>query len=353
MPITSGTYDFCTPQNVELIEEAFQRAGTPQSEIDGEKVKTGLRSMNFILQGWINKGLMLFTIRQNMLALKPNQYAYNLPLHVSDILEATMRTSRRMLGGTASASSGVAQNAFDNNENTACTQSAPNGNISYSWGSTRFQIAMVGVQSNATLDYTLVCEYSFDGATWTSSLSIPIQSYPVGIVQWLVIPAPLNSNYFRIRETGGATLNIQELYFNTLVNDVMMSRVAREIWIAFPNKNQPGQPSNFYVDRQINPIVNIYPAPNTYFNNMFYTSIKQIQDIGTLANTAEVPTRFIPALCSTLAYVLYLKRPDFDANKATSLLNMATTDYQDAYTEDRERVPLQIYSDYSSGYLQS
>lgn len=350
---TSGTYTFSSPENQEIITEAYERVGVLPDLITAQKIQTAERSINLTLQSWVNRGLNLWTVKQGMLALNNNQQSYVLPNNAIDILEATTRTSTRNLGGTAATSAGgVAQNAFDANAATACTQTSSDGNISYTWGVSSFAISMVGVQSNSTLDYTLECEYSSDGITWVTALSIPVQTYTSSTISWFAIPVAVPASYFRIRETGGETLDIQELYFNTNVDDTVMSVMSRSEYVALPNKSQTGRPSSYYVDRQISPVVYLWPTPNTMYNNMFYTFTQSIQDIGSMTNTADIPARFLEALSSELAYRLAIKE-NTDLNKVGLLKGEAAEQYTVAGSEDRARVPLRVYGDYMQGWTQS
>lgn len=349
---TSGTYNFGSTISEQFIIDAYERCGILPDIITVEQIQSAQRSINLLLSEWINRGLNLWTVKQSMLNLIANQNAYTLPTATSDVLEATIRTSTRNLGGTAfSSAGGNASNAFDNNPNTACTQTAPNGYISYNWGTNvQYAINMVGIQSNATLTYTLVCEYSNDGATWFQVLAIPAQTYTIGINAWFVVPVPTLGQYFRVRETGGATLNIQELYFNTSLQDTVVTRLSRAEYIALPIKNQTGRPTSFYVDRQNNPVIYLWPTPTSQYNNLFYTRVEQIQDIGQMTNMADIPQRFYEALTAGAAVKLAIKY-------MPTRLEMLRQEYEMAFNlaarEDSERVPLRIYGDYTQGWTRS
>jgi len=349
---TSDEYNFGSPENQELITDAYERVGILPDLLTAQKVQTANRSINFALQSWINRGLNLFTVKQGMIGLVNNQNAYTLPNYGIDILEATVRTSVRNLGGTAASSAGgTAAFAFDDNPLTACTQTSANGNISYNWGTSTYAISMVGITSFVTRDYTISVEYSVNGTDWVSAGSQPLQTYTAHELLWFVVPVPVPASYFRVRETGGAILNIEELYFNTNINDTVITRCSRAEYIAYPNKNQTGRPSNFYVDRQINPVVYLYLSPNSTYNNMFYTFTQQIQDVGVLTNTVEIPARFLEALTAELAFRLAIKEQKLDL--APTLLVEAEKQYMLAGMEDRERVPLRIYGNNMQGWAQS
>lgn len=351
MSVTSGTFSFLSPQVATIVEEAFDRIGILPNVITEHNVTTALRSINCILSSWINRELNLWTVKQGMLALTNGQTAYQLSAPTSTILEATLRTSNRALGGTAfSSAGGVASNAFDGNPNTACTQNAPNGYISYNWNTAQFTIAMVGIQSNANLTYTLVAEYSNDNINWFNALTIPSQTYATGALNWFVIPVPTPSSVFRIRETGGATLNIQELYFNVLIYDTIINPISRAEWMSLPQKNQTGRPSSFYLDRQIVPTVYLWPTPNSLFNNLFYTFVETMQDIGNLINIPQIPPRFVEPLIAKLAHSLSVKRPEMGLDRINYLEVLSEKELTLAMAEDRERVPLRIYGDFTQGW---
>jgi hypothetical protein len=319
------------------------------SLISLEKINTAARSINYILQSWLNKGLNLFTVKIGMLGLVPGKTSYILPNQGVDILEACLRTSARNLGGTAASSAGgTAANAFDGNINTACTQTVPNGNISYDWGVGLYAITMVGITSFVAATYTLVCEY-YNGSTWNIALSIPEQSYGEKELLWFDVPIPVPATRFRIRETNGATLDIAELYFNTNVQDRILTRSSRYEYMSYPDKARQDTPTTFWVNRQITPVVNLYPTPNGYYNNLFYSYIQAIEDTGELIDTTAIPGRFIDPLTAELAYRLGVKEQT-PMDLLSILAREAEASFALAAAEDTERVPLRITADYRSGW---
>ena len=95
-------------------------------------------------------------------------------------------------------------------------------------------------------------------------------------------------------------------------NDISLTKIDRSAYAALPNKLQTGQPSQYFVDRQITPQIFLYLTPDatTYTTLKFYT-IDRIQDAGIYTNQADVAYRFLPCMCSGLAYYLAQKRsPD-------------------------------------------
>jgi hypothetical protein len=81
---------------VELVEEAFERAGGELRS--GYDLRTARRSLNLLFADWANRGLNLWTIEQTTEALTSGSEIYSLATDTVDVLEAIIRTN----AGTAS-----------------------------------------------------------------------------------------------------------------------------------------------------------------------------------------------------------------------------------------------------------
>jgi hypothetical protein len=395
---TSEQYNFQNTPSEQLIVDAYERIGFVPSLITAQKIISAQRLLNLILSEWINRGLNLWTVRFDMLGLSPNVTSYKLTPKVitdastptavgqntvTDILEATIRNSNRVtVGGSAIASGTIAlhpaSSAFDGNPATYCTVDTTNGWLGYNFTNlpsvpTAPQlIQLIGITSQVDATYTLVVEYSDDGITWATPplMTIPSFPYPKGQLIWFALNLsqeyfaqadPLQyqiyvqnfgSNYIRIRETNNATLSINELYFNNSINDLILTRISRSEYMTYPNKENTGRPSLFYLDRQRQPVVNLYLTPSQQYNCMFYSYASTMQDAGTMLDEAEIPNRFLEPLTAALAYKLSIKEIT-DLNKIQLLKSESDEQFKRAAEEDTERVPLRVYGDYSRGYTVS
>ena len=86
---TSGTTAF-NLDLVELLEEAFERAGSEMRT--GYDLKTARRSLNILFTDWANRGINMWTIEQGSIPLVPGTATYNLPSDTVDLLEHVIRT---------------------------------------------------------------------------------------------------------------------------------------------------------------------------------------------------------------------------------------------------------------------
>ena len=191
---TSGTTAFDL-QIDDIIEEAYERCGLRTNS--GHDLKSARRSLNLLFAEWGNRGIHLWKVQLNDVALVSGTATYSVASNVNDVLEAYISTT-----STAG--------------NTAST------------------------------------------------------------------------------------------------NDISLTKIDRSAYAALPNKYTTGQPSQYYVDRQTTPTITLYVAPDaTTYTHLKYYSINRIEDAGAFTNEADVAYRFLPCMCSGLAYYLSQKRaPD-------------------------------------------
>jgi hypothetical protein len=145
-----------------------------------------------------------------------------------------------------------------------------------------------------------------------------------------------------------AVSDVLEAYISTTAaaqntsstNDVSLTKIDRSAYAALPNKLQTGQPSQYFVDRQTTPQIFLYLAPDaSTFTTLKFYSVDRIQDAGIYTNQADVVYRFLPCMCSGLAYFLAMKKaPD----RIQTLRLVYEDELQRALTEDGQRTSVYI-----------
>jgi hypothetical protein len=133
-----------------------------------------------------------------------------------------------------------------------------------------------------------------------------------------------------IRNTTGAG--------NTQQYDLTMERVSREYYTNIPNKLTQGRPVQLFVDRQIIPVLYVWPVPDrTYY--MEINKLVRMDDASAGINTMQMPFRFYPCLAAGLAYYLAIKKaPD----RVQMLKAVYDEEFMRAATEDRDRASLSL-----------
>ena len=101
----------------------------------------------------------------------------------------------------------------------------------------------------------------------------------------------------------------------TAPQDIALTKIDRSAYSATPNKLAKGTPSQYYVERKLNPSIFLYTTPSSSvsstttpsnFQFCFYYLAK-IQDAGSYNYTSDIVNRFYPCMMSGLAYYLSQK----------------------------------------------
>ena len=119
--------------------------------------------------------------------------------------------------------------------------------------------------------------------------------------------------------------------------DYELARISRGDYLYMPNKTDQGRPSQFYLDRQVAPVLQLWQTPENSTDQVVYYYVRRIEDVDSLTNTAALPYRFLPCMVAGLAYYLSLKRsPD----RTAALKMLYEEEFARASEEDEDRVSL-------------
>jgi len=121
--------------------------------------------------------------------------------------------------------------------------------------------------------------------------------------------------------------------------DYDLDRISRGDYVTLPSKTTQGRPSQFWFNRQIAPVINLWAVPENSTDQLIYYYLQRIDDADTLVNTTDMPFRFYPCMVAGLAYYLAMKRaPD----RIQLLKVVYEEEFQRAADEDEDRVPLKL-----------
>jgi hypothetical protein len=316
MPATSGSYSFSNIKGELIIRKAYELIGMPLSMVTAEQYNSALNIINFILSDWANSNVNLWTLKLNPVFLTPGQASYPLPSNITKVFQVFLRSNVRQLNGIPQSNAGdtydgngggIAAYAFDGNPATKCTQTVQNGNISYDYGlGVTKQISVIGIQSYVSnRPYSLVLEASQDTINWFTVFTLPaLYPYKAHVISWFYISDPIYARAYRIRETGGATLDISEVYFNNVVQDTTMSEISRYEYLSYPNKSQIGRPTIYYVDYQRTPSLYIWQTPSPMYNLIMYSGQSSIETLENYTQSIDIPSYFYTPLVYGVATML-------------------------------------------------
>ena len=287
----SGSKDF-EPNVAEYIEEAFERCGLELRT--GYDAKTARRSLNLMLADWANRGLNRWTMKRftQTLAKDISEYPVGtITLNVS--ASGSFTIGETITGGTSAATASV----ITKPNSTSMTITVPSG--TFTSGET-----ITGGTSSAT-------------TTTTSVASL---------------------------EDTQATIDILSGVIRRDDSDISITRVSRDEYLAIANKTTTGRPVQFYVNRQITPVVTVWPVPENSTDQFIYDRLVRIDDADASVDTMEIPFRFYPCLAAGLAYYISLKRAP---ERIQILKGLYEEEFTRAAEEDRDKASLNLVPSYT------
>ncbi len=271
----------------EYIEEAFERCG--QEVRTGYDLRTAKRSLNLLFADWANRGLNQWTIEQTTITLAAGISEYpSGSLTLSVAATGSFTVGETITGGTSGAIASITSSPTT----TSFATTIPVGSF--------------------TLNETITGGTS--GATTT-----------VSAVQDL--------------SDTQSTIDMLSAVVTRTGTDFEITRLSRSEFLNIPTKTQTGRPNQFFLDRQISPVLKIWPVPDNNTDVIKFNRLTRIDDADAFTNTVDIPFRFYPCLAAGLAYYLSMKR-------SPQLMAPLKAIYEEemlrAMEEDRDRASFKI-----------
>jgi hypothetical protein len=333
-----------TVQN--FIDQGARHSGKLAEELTVEQVQASKQALFFILSNLINQGINYWAIEKKVYGLQPDQYQYLLPVGGNDVLNALYRQMQRPTpadGGGYFSSSGVTGLAFDNNVLTSDAQDAPNGHIGVNYGlNNPIYAGSIGILPATSGSFHILLEWSSDGTTWNLLEDTGVTVWESGQWLWYDIDPGVTAQYYRMRETGGGTLNVAEFYVGNNSTEVTMARLNRDDYTNLPNKNfTANQPYQYWLNRTIpQATITLWPAPSDPFVQMTIWYSRQVMDVGSLSGQLEIPQYAFQAIQMMLSHQMSLLLPAVPLDRITYLEGQAEKYFTMMENENRDRSPI-------------
>jgi|TARA_E500000318_G_C3463373_1_gene173570 hypothetical protein len=181
----------------------------------------------------------------------------------------------------------------------------------------------------------------YDARTARRSLNLMFAEWANrGINMWTVEQGTITLTQGQAQETLlPDVVDVLEIVLRRGNTDFEVERISRGDYVTLPNKTTQGRPSQFWFDRQISPVINLWAVPENSTDQIIYYYVQRIEDADTLVNTTDMPFRFYPCMVAGLAYYIAMKRaPD----RIQLLKSVYEEEFQRAADEDEDRVPLKL-----------
>lgn len=211
-------------------------------------------------------------------------------------------------------------------------------------GSTDFELDVADYVEEAFERCGLEVRTGYDLKTAKRSMNLMFADWANrGLNQWTIAEKNLtvvkgDGTY----DLGTSTIDILSLVVRRDGTDYALDRISRDEYLNIPTKSTTGRPTQYFVDRLINPVLKMWPLPDNSTDVVYYNALIRLDDADTYTNTVQVPFRFYPALAAGLAYYISIKR----APERSQLLK---TVYEEeigrAMDEDRDRSSFRVAPD--------
>ena len=151
----------------------------------------------------------------------------------------------------------------------------------------------------------------------------------------------LNSNVIDIldcsirRDTDGTNLDLQ------------MSKISRSEYLNIPTKSTQARPSQFFLDKQVSPVLNIWPTPENSTDVLVFNKLVRMDDADTATNTMDMPFRFFPCFAAGLAYYIAIKKAP---ERVVMLKQMYEDEFERALSQDEDSASFRIAPYLRHGY---
>jgi hypothetical protein len=208
-------------------------------------------------------------------------------------------------------------------------------------GSRDFNIDVGEIIEEAYERCGLEVRTGYDARTARRSLNLMFADWANrGINMWTVAQATITLTQGQSAQTLTAdVVDVLEIVLRRSNTDFEVERISRGEYATLPNKTTQGRPSQFYFDRQILPVINLWAVPENSTDQLVYYYVQRIEDADALVNTTDMPFRFYPCMVAGLAYYIAMKRAP---ERIQLLKSVYEEEFQRASDEDEDRVPLKL-----------
>ena len=129
--------------------------------------------------------------------------------------------------------------------------------------------------------------------------------------------------------------------------DLQMTKISRSEFLNIPTKSTQARPNQFFLDKQVSPVLNIWPTPENSTDVLVFNKLVRMDDADTATNTMDMPFRFYPCFAAGLAYYIAIKKaPD----RVSMLKQMYEDEFERAMSQDEDTASFRISPYLRNGY---
>lgn len=295
-----------------LIDHSIRRTGLPVEIQTPEIVETARSNLYLILMNLANVGINLWAQDEKFLALEEGKGIYQLPIGTVDILNSNYRTITSVSGtDTEDATTFVTEFSLATN------------------------VVMIYIDSPTT---SMTISRSDDGITYTDVITIENVENP----EWFSVDNCKATTFVKL--TNSTALSITEVRYASGYKDVPLYRLNKDDYLSLPNKHSSGTPLQYWMDRQLSPVIKTWPVcdSNSDGNVIQILRQREISDVGSLSQTLQIPPRWYEAIVWLLAANMAFEVPGVAPERITLCNGKAQSALAEAQMEERDNSPINL-----------
>lgn len=318
--LTSGVIGEEIVETIRVIEHAVRRCGKKPNLITAEDLATAKTNLHFILSSLSNRGVNLWAVDRQAFALVQGQSTYTLPTGTESIIGMVLRTCSRLepvgsvLSGMSSCSITLSESQY---------------------------FHTVGFKLPREFKGRLVMEYTQNGQVWEVHRNFDDIELGKGW-HWYSFEPAIKALAFRVRDSESNLLEFDDMLLSNSSNDRDMVHYNRDQYISIPDKYRPGVPNSYFLDKQIEAQINIWPVPVEDDAQLLMWRQRRIQDVGALGHKLEIPERWFEAVVWALAKNLCFELEGVADNRIQLCTSEAAKALQDAELGESDQAPMYI-----------
>ena len=129
--------------------------------------------------------------------------------------------------------------------------------------------------------------------------------------------------------------------------DLQMTKISRSEFLNIPTKSTQARPNQFFLDKQLSPVLNVWPTPENNTDVLVFNKLVRMDDADTATNTMDMPFRFYPCFAAGLAYYIAIKKaPD----RVVMLTQLYEDEFERAMSQDEDTDSFRISPYLRNGY---
>lgn len=295
---TSGTIGRTRFSTAKLLEKVTRRCGLSPQVLTPEHVNNALESLFMLLLSLSNRGLNLWCIDKKLMSLVAGQASYTLPTGTQDILNLLYARPSQVEYGTV----------------------------------VRFGVKFSTLPTTAT--YNL--QTSSNNVDWVTvgTYATPLQA---NVYDWQDLDPAVTSDYFRVQSDGV----VEDLFLSSANREIVITPFNRDDYSNQPSKTfQSNFVTNYYFEKLVNPKVTLWPVPTDDTCCLVLYRYRQIEDVGSLTEEIEIPSRWYEAITWHWAARLAFELPGVEQARRQEVMQMAQGMTLEVEADETDNAPV-------------